>query len=257
MQLNPEIVFNLVRSEDEFPVDFDLAWEWTGYSRKSDAKNALLNAGFIDGIDFQVLRSIPQNPKGGRPAEKINLTIDCFKSFAMMAGTERGYLVRRYFIECEKELKRRLQADCVRHQQRVLRAVVSDESTTWRKRYEDDFFEEAYRITGWKRTSKGHPSCMGRFINENVYDLFPDGTTECLRQVNPANDKGNRSRRHHQHLTGNIGLPLLDYQKGVTIAVMRLSPANSPKRFKSNMQRACGQQIQIELPFMDDLESAS
>jgi P63C domain len=95
---------------------------------------------------------------------------------------------------------------------------------------------------------------MGHFINDNVYDLFPAGVTEKLKEVNPLNPSGSRSRKHHQHLTQNIGLPLLDYQKGVTIAVMRLSPSGSTKKFKQNMQKACGNQIQIEMPFMDEFE---
>ncbi len=33
------------------------------------------------------------------------LTVDCFKAFCMMAGTEMGRQVRAYFIECERALK--------------------------------------------------------------------------------------------------------------------------------------------------------
>jgi hypothetical protein len=98
---------------------------------------------------------------------------------------------------------------------------------------------------------------MGQFINENVYNLFPDGVSEGLRRVNPKNLRGNRSRKHHQHLTEQIGLNLLDYQKGITIAVMRLSPNDNSNRFKRNMRRACGEPIQIELPFIEDVDGAS
>lgn len=96
---------------------------------------------------------------------------------------------------------------------------------------------------------------MGRFINDNVYNLFPEGVTDKLKEVNPSNSSGSRLRKHHQHLTENLGLQLLDYQKGVTVAVMRLSPSNSPKKFKQNMHKACGTIIQIEMSFMDELEA--
>lgn len=33
------------------------------------------------------------------------LTVDCFKSLGMMAGTEQGKKIRRYFLECERQLK--------------------------------------------------------------------------------------------------------------------------------------------------------
>jgi hypothetical protein len=37
--------------------------------------------------------------------EQIFLTIDCFKSLGMMAGTEQGKVIRKYFLECERIVK--------------------------------------------------------------------------------------------------------------------------------------------------------
>ncbi|NEZ61978.1 hypothetical protein D0962_04180 [Leptolyngbyaceae cyanobacterium CCMR0082] len=105
MNFSQNLAMVMVQSTEPFPVDFDNAWKWIGYFQKSDAKKALLNSGFIEGIDFQVLRSVPQNSKGGRPAKKLYLTVDCFKSFGMMAGTEKGKQIRQYFLECEKRVK--------------------------------------------------------------------------------------------------------------------------------------------------------
>jgi phage anti-repressor protein len=248
MGLNHDIVFSLIESNKQFPIDFDDAWVWIGYKRKDNAKSSLLSAGFIDGIDFEISLNNQENSKVGRPSENIRLTLECFKSFCMMAGTSKGREVRKYFLDCEQELKRRIEEEKSLYKDRVVKAVVEEEHLVWQKRFEDEFFEEAYRITGWQRTLKGHPSCMGRFINDNVYDLFPNGVNDRLKEVNPKSLSGNRSRKHHQHLTQNLGLPLLDYQKGVTIAVMRLSPPSSTKKFKQNMQKACGKFIQIELP---------
>ena len=105
MNFSQNLAMVMVQSTEPFPVDFDNAWKWIGYFQKSDAKKALLNSGFIEGIDFQVLRKAPQNSKGGRPAKKLYLTVDCFKSFGMMAGTEKGKQIRQYFLECEKRVK--------------------------------------------------------------------------------------------------------------------------------------------------------
>lgn len=248
MNLVDDIVFSLIQSGEQFPIDFDDAWVWIGYTRKDNAKKVLLDTGFLEGTDFRVFLRIQENSKGGRPSEKIALTVDCFKSFCMMAGTQKGREVRKYFLDCEQELKRRIEEEKRFYKERVIRAVVSEDHTAWQKRFEDNFFEEAYRITGWQKPTKGHPPCMGRFINDNVYNLFPDGVAGRLKQVNPTNEAGRRRRKHHQHLSEVVGLPLLDYQKGVTIAVMRLSPSSSTKEFKQNMQKACGKHIQIELP---------
>ncbi|MEO0434985.1 MAG: hypothetical protein AAF151_25175 [Cyanobacteria bacterium J06656_5] len=105
MNFSQSLAMAMMQSTDPFPVDFDDAWKWIGYTRKGDAKVALLNAGFIDGVDFRVFRQTPKNSKGGRPKEFITLTVDCFKSFGMMAGTEKGKQIRQYFLECEKRVK--------------------------------------------------------------------------------------------------------------------------------------------------------
>lgn len=134
----------------------------------------------------------------------------------------------------------------------IVKALVSQEYTKWQKRFEDEFFEEAYRINGWQKTSSGHPSCMGRFIKKTVYNHLPEGTTEKLEQVNPRTDKG-RKRKHHQHLKG-LGLNVLGTHKSAVLAVMRLSPDSNPTRFEQNLQKALGSQIQLELPFLIDLD---
>jgi phage anti-repressor protein len=103
------IALTLLDSKEEFPVDFDRAWRWLGFSRKDNAKQSLIDCGFIEGIDFLINQELEAptvtgwvNPK---PKEKISLTIDCFKTWGMMANTEQGKEVRRYFLECEKKVK--------------------------------------------------------------------------------------------------------------------------------------------------------
>lgn len=93
---------SLLSSDDEYPVDFDVAWRWIGYKAKRNAKEVLLN-NFTEGLDF--LRLSAKSPTGGRPSESISLTIDAFKQLGMMAGTEKGKEIRRYFLTCEKHLK--------------------------------------------------------------------------------------------------------------------------------------------------------
>ena len=247
-----EIIFSLIQSDKEFPIDFDDAWGWIGYKYKKNAKESLIN-NFELGVDYINEEFLPQKVKTkiiGRSSEKFYITVDCFKSFCLMAGTNRGKQVRKYFINCEKTLREILTKKEERWRTYGIELLVSEEYTAWKKRFEDDFFEEAYRVMGWKRPRSGHAPCMGWFINTVVYEHFPEGTLDRLQKVNPKVN-GNRKRKHHQHLK-DPGLRGLDYQKGAALATLRLSPADNPKRFMTNLKIALGQEIQLSLPFVDD-----
>lgn len=256
--LTPDTVFALLQSSETFPIDFDDAWRWLGYKRKDYAKDILVRGRFRKGVDYVIEFSgeTRKKPARGRSRENIWLSIDCFKAFCMKAETDRGDEVRLYFIECERQLKARLEDERLRNKERVVRAIVGDEHNTWKKRFEDAFFQEAYRVTGWQPPSNGHLPCMAQFINEAVYDHFPDGTRDRLNAVNPRVG-GKRKRKQHQHLTTTLGIPLLESQTTAAIAVMRLSPPNNRKQFRQNMHKALGKSVQIELPFMDDFDQVS
>jgi phage antirepressor YoqD-like protein len=91
-----ETAIAFLNSGEKFPIDFDDAWQWLGYSTKASAKRKLTS--MIDGVDFSTMMLESQN---GRPSELIKLSVDAFKNLGMLAGTEKGRQVRRYFLECE------------------------------------------------------------------------------------------------------------------------------------------------------------
>ena len=97
-------------SEEDFPMPLEEAWQYAGYSKKANAKQALINSGFVENIDWVLLinqqNSVQQGSQGGRPTENVYLSLDTFKQLGMMAGTEQGRSIRMYFIECEKQLRR-------------------------------------------------------------------------------------------------------------------------------------------------------
>ncbi len=254
MNLSEELVLALLRSNKEFPVDFDDAWQWLEFSRKDSAKRSFESAGFLDGIDFQVFHRNVENPQGGRPEQIICLTIDCFKTWAMMVNTDKGKQVRRYFLNCEAELKRRIAEEKAQTKNRIVKALVTETPNVWIKRFDDQFFEEAYRVTGWKHSETGHPPCMGGLIKKSVYEYFPDGVVGELEKVNPRKKSG-RSRKHHQHLKP-LGIGVLDSQKTAVYAVMRLSPDNNYQKFQQNLQKALGDAVQLDLPFVEDEQPA-
>jgi phage anti-repressor protein len=92
----------IVESQEPYPVDFDQAWQWIGYSNKANALRTL-QANFEAETDYSSILMNRSDGKPGKPYNAYFLTVDCFKSFCMMAGTEKGKEVRRYYLEIEKK----------------------------------------------------------------------------------------------------------------------------------------------------------
>ena len=59
----------------------------------------------VEGVDFEFLTNLSKTSKGGRPRIDYTLSITAAKELAMVEGTERGKIARRYFIACEEKLR--------------------------------------------------------------------------------------------------------------------------------------------------------
>ena len=65
-------------------------------------KNRIEKYGFIENHDFLI--TLSKTPNGGRPSQEYFITLDMAKQLAMVENNEKGMQVRKYFIECEKQL---------------------------------------------------------------------------------------------------------------------------------------------------------
>jgi hypothetical protein len=97
----------LAGSNDGFPVDFDDAWKWIGYSRKDNALVALKAELDLD-VEYMLLNIQEQDVpltfsdfQRSHPT-KYMLSIEGFKIFCQAAGTTQGKKVRRQYIQIEK-----------------------------------------------------------------------------------------------------------------------------------------------------------
>lgn len=264
MDLTPEVVFSLIQSREEFPVDFEKAWRWIEYTRKSDAKE-VLEASFDKGSDF--CGEFRKNGLRGRPSEKIYLTIDCFKSFCMMAGTSKGKEVRQYFLCCERELKDRIEQDRQNWRQRQVKGYVLDQASPWvveqngKRPFVLEFYEHLYRIRGgdWakrKPDEVNRPSCVGGWTNKFVYELFPGDVPKALTQ-RYKNQDGNY--RKYEFLTQQIGRIHLVSHMTSLLRLMRVSQSNNWDRFLKNIEKAFADPgtvsaIQLEFDFLIEME---
>lgn len=177
-----EVAQKLVSSGEQFPVDFDQAFLWLEYTRRDNAKVNFMKCDFIEGVDYQILKSQELRPQGGYSnRETIRLTIDCFKTWGMMTGTNKGKEVRKYFIECEKLLK-----EIVEDKDHVhLAQLVQKYARIYKPEFQEEFWTQLYRVTGYKRPKRGHNLALAGIIRSYVYGLFPSNMLEELDKLNP------------------------------------------------------------------------
>ena len=95
-------IVGFLESEYECAVDIELLVDIGVYSRKSTAVDAL-KRNFVEGVEF--CSSNRKTSQGGRPSVSYFLTSDCFKQMCMMAETEFGRAVRKYYLEVERRWK--------------------------------------------------------------------------------------------------------------------------------------------------------
>ncbi|MGL5076348.1 MAG: hypothetical protein ACRDBG_11025 [Waterburya sp.] len=100
-----ETANNLFSSNEPFPIKFDDAWKWLEYSRKDAGLESFLACGFSESIDFIRFQEKVKSGVVERELSFYSLTIDCFKSWAMLSKTQTGKQVRLYFLECERIAK--------------------------------------------------------------------------------------------------------------------------------------------------------
>lgn len=122
--------------------------------------------------------------------------------------------------------------------QRFLKESLREEAGKWVKTFNEDFFEMIYRMNGWNWTgATTHPGVVGRWINDIVYERVAPKLLDELRKRNPKNENGNRSYKHHQFLTDEVGHPKLKEHIAGVMAIGRLS-GNNWQRFMRNLDRA-------------------
>ncbi|EFT6059620.1 phage antirepressor Ant [Salmonella enterica] len=60
---------------------------------------------FVENQDYVIISQNREKIGRGRPATDYHITLDTAKELAMVERNEKGRQIRRYFIECEKQLR--------------------------------------------------------------------------------------------------------------------------------------------------------
>lgn len=104
---------------------------------------------------------------------------------------------------------------------KILEAFVAKEIQQWIKTFDLEFYELMceLRKEPLARVRK-RPPYFGKLTTNLVYQRLAPGVLDELNRVNPVTDSGSRKRKHHQHLTPDIGHPKLkEHLAGVTTAM--------------------------------------
>lgn len=128
---NQDKANELFNSTEQFPVSFDDAWRWLEYSTKQKGMISFESCEFSESIDFIRFNQKVKSGMVERELSFYSLTIDCFKSWAMMSKTATGKQVRLYFLECEKIAKAKPVAPLTRRQlaEENLRLIIELEES--------------------------------------------------------------------------------------------------------------------------------
>lgn len=112
--------------------------------------------------------------------------------------------------------------------QRVLAAYISPSLLPWTQRFPMDFYEEMFRLWGWKwdpisykRKGPQGPRYAGKLTRQLVYDHLPDGVLQELEKKNPPNQKWQRRHKLFQDLSLDIGNIHVEKQVAVIAALFK------------------------------------
>ncbi|MFC7662984.1 P63C domain-containing protein [Methylorubrum suomiense] len=118
--------------------------------------------------------------------------------------------------------------------QTILSAYILPEHRPWTQKVPVEFTKEIYRVYGWNYTPDNRgPRYASKLIRNLLYKPLPAPVLPELDRVNPPNEKWQRKRRHHQHLTPETGLEHFKGQLSGVMALLRATPSNNKEFFGS------------------------
>lgn len=120
--------------------------------------------------------------------------------------------------------------------QAILDKYITDEWARWTKTFSDDFYREMFRLRSLEFPVPAKPAYIGHLTNDVVYSRLAPGVLKALREKNPRRDHGARKRKHHQHLTRDLGHPALTEHLAKVTFLMKA--CTDWREFKKKLSRA-------------------
>ncbi len=130
----------------------------------------------------------------------------------------------------------------------ILERFISAELRKWVKTFPDEFYEQIYRLKGWKFGDiNKRPVIFSRITNDLVYERLAPGVLEELKRVTPKNSKGRLKHKLHQKLSEDVGHPRLREHLASEITLMRIFEDGQWDDFYKAVNRALPKQTKLPL----------
>lgn len=265
MEFSHELALALVQSDKQFPVDFDNAYQWIGYSTKQMAQKKLVN-NFEPEIDF-LIKGL-KSSTGGRSSEFVALTVDCFKSLGMMAGTEKGKKIRHYFLECER-LAHKAAEIIPAQAQEIERMRVELELLRAKQRYQDTGYaiqlSTSAAVLQWLRGETPPPKELvyrDRFLDVNGHEVGSSSGRSLTQLIADAglNPKSTKDRQTIKKILKCHGFDYDRRQGWSTASYLREYPVLEDEAYSIALKAVLGEVLAAEQApnlFINSLKQAS
>jgi hypothetical protein len=137
-----------------------------------------------------------------------------------------------------------------------LTMLVREELAAWAKTFPDEFYENIYKLKGWKwpGMQKNRFSIVAHYTRDLVYERIASGLLQELEAKSPKNSRGQRKNKLFQWLTEDIGHPMLAQHLHSLIMFQRLALSNGYgwNRFLRMVDKVLPKKgSNMELPFPD------
>ena len=131
--------------------------------------------------------------------------------------------------------------------EQILEQFISKELLKWAKMFPDEFYQQMFRLKGWKynQISPKRPLHAGKLTNNIIYQRLAPGVLEELKRVTPRDEKGRLKHKYFQRLTEDVGHDRLREHLAAVIALMRACD-DWPSFYKA-INRALPKQVQMPL----------
>ena len=116
----------------------------------------------------------------------------------------------------------------------IAKLYIAVDPRPWVSTFPMKFYLQLCRLHGWPEDyATQRPHAVAQITNDVVYSRLAPGVLERLRAENPIVE-GKRERKHHQHLTEDVGLGQLKSHLEGVYSLMRSSPTWA--EFKSRLE---------------------